>query len=142
MIISYSKTYFKPKIIFKLTIILLVLILNFTLQYSVNTMPRCFLAKKSASINGHWLGPEDVTNNNHHENVAATATMLAGTHGSSVSHRSTIGSISAAKAVLSIQEPILSVAWIFWCRYLSLASLLNISIVRVFRFWYSGSLGS
>ena len=69
-------------------------------------MPRCFLAKKSASINGHWLGPEDVTNNNHHENVAATSTMLAGTHGSSVSHRSTIGSISAAKAVLSIQEPI------------------------------------
>lgn len=57
-------------------------------------MPRCFLAKKSASTNGlHW-GPEDVTNNNNSENAG------------SLNRPSTIGSISAAKAVLSIQEPI------------------------------------
>ena len=71
-------------------------------------MPRCFLAKKSASTNGQHWGPEDVTNNNHHEDEAATS-MLAGREAAgcavTVSHRSTIGSISAAKAVLSIQEP-------------------------------------
>ena len=69
-------------------------------------MPRCFLAKKSASNNGQHWGPEDVTNNNNlHEDEASPAAMLAGS-AATVSHRSTIGSISAAKAVLSIQEPI------------------------------------
>jgi hypothetical protein len=47
------------------------------------------LAKKSATSNANW---EDVSNNNNDESVAQ--------------HRSTIGSISAAKAVLSIQQPI------------------------------------
>lgn len=66
----------------------------------VSAMPRCFLAKKSTSVNNglHW-GPEDVTNNNHHHDEQQQQESLA--------HRpSTIGSISAAKAVLSIQEPI------------------------------------
>ena len=59
-------------------------------------MPRCFLAKKSASnglTNGTW--DQQDTNNNRQDNEELAA-----------SHRSTVGSISAAKAVLSIQEPI------------------------------------
>ena len=71
-------------------------------KYSVKEMPRCFLAKKSLTSNTHWS--ED-TNNNHEDNESTTAAAAA-TAESTASHRSTIGSISAAKAVLSIQQPI------------------------------------
>ena len=61
-------------------------------------MPRCFLAKKSATSNTHW-NSED-SNNNHEDNDTNTNPDAA------TPHRSTIGSITAAKAVLSIQQPI------------------------------------
>ena len=79
-------------------------------------MPRCFLAKKSASnSNTGLLGLRDFqsstlaireqqdTNNNHHDESESDS--HAG-QPASTQHRSTVGSISAAKAVLSIQEPI------------------------------------
>ena len=78
-------------------------------------MPRCFLAKKSAS-NSNGLAAslqafrsstaireQQDTNNNEENNSEAE---LAGPQPASTQHRSTVGSISAAKAVLSIQEPI------------------------------------
>ena len=76
-------------------------------------MPRCFLAKKSASnsnglaaslqaFRSSTIREQQDTNNNEENNSEAEA----GPQPASTQHRSTVGSISAAKAVLSIQEPI------------------------------------
>lgn len=63
-----------------------------TLIKKKEAMPRCFLAKKStANASTHW---EDNNNNTNGNDSIVNP------------NRSTVGSISAAKAVLSIQEPI------------------------------------
>ncbi len=65
-------------------------------------MPRCFLAKKSTNSSdddAKW--DEDVSNNNRNNN-----SEVAEAHGLNNVHMSTVGSITAAKAVLSIQQPL------------------------------------